>query len=74
MADFTSISVALFTGGRSAHLNQVVEGAAVLVRDGPFSGLSGLISRVASVRAMVLLEIMGKVQNLGFDLVRLDRA
>jgi transcriptional antiterminator RfaH len=61
-------------GGLLAHLSQIVEGAAVLVRDGPFSGLSGLVSRVGSQRVMVLLEIMGKVQTLGFDLGQLDRA
>jgi transcriptional antiterminator RfaH len=61
-------------GGLLAHLNQIVEGTAVLVRDGPFSGLSGLVSRVASDRVMVLLEIMGKGQTLGFDLGQLDRA
>ncbi len=61
-------------GGLLAHLSQIVEGAAVLVRDGPFSGLSGLVSKVGSQRVMVLLEIMGKVQALGFDLGQLDRA
>jgi transcriptional antiterminator RfaH len=61
-------------GGLLAHLSQIVEGAAVLVRDGPFSGLSGLVSKVGSRRVMVLLEIMGKLQTLGFDLSQLDRA
>jgi transcriptional antiterminator RfaH len=61
-------------GGLLAHLGQIVEGTAVLVRDGPFSGLSGLVSRVGSQRVMVLLEIMGKAQTLGFDLGQLDRA
>jgi transcriptional antiterminator RfaH len=61
-------------GGLLAHLSQIVEGAAVLVRDGPFSGLSGLVSKVGSQRVMVLLEIMGKEQTLGFDLGQLDRA
>ena len=61
-------------GGLLAHLSQVVEGVPVLVRDGPFSGLSGLVSRVGSQLVMVLLEIMGKVQNLGFDLGQLERA
>jgi len=61
-------------GGLLAHLSQIVEGAAVLVRDGPFSGLSGLVSKVGSQRVMVLLEIMGKVQTLGFDLGQLNRA
>lgn len=61
-------------GGLLAHLSQIVEGAAVLVRDGPFSGLSGLVSKVGTRRAMVLFEIMGKVQTLGFDLGQLDRA
>lgn len=61
-------------GGLLAHLNQIVDGVAVLVLDGPFSGLSGLVSRVASDRVIVLLEIMGRVQTLGFDLSQLDRA
>lgn len=61
-------------GGLLAHLSQIVEGAAVWVRDGPFSGLSGLVSKVGSQRVMVLLEVMGKVQALGFDLGQLDRA
>jgi transcriptional antiterminator RfaH len=61
-------------GGLLAHLSQIVEGAAVLVRDGPFSGLSGLVSRVGSQRVMVLFEIMGKLQTLEFDLGQLDRA
>jgi transcriptional antiterminator RfaH len=61
-------------GGLLAHLNQIFEGATVLVRAGPFSGLSGLVSKVGSQRVMVLLEIMGKVQTLGFDLSQLDRA
>jgi transcriptional antiterminator RfaH len=61
-------------GGLLAHLSQIVEGAAVSVRDGPFSGLIGLVSRVDSQRVMVLFEIMGKEQTLGFDLGQLDRA
>jgi transcriptional antiterminator RfaH len=60
-------------GGLLAHLSQIVEGSSVLVRDGPFSGLSGLVSKVGSQRVMVLFEIMGKVQTLGFDLGQLDR-
>jgi len=61
-------------GGLSAHLSQIAEGVAVLVRDGPFCGLSGLVSKVGSQRVMVLLEIMGNVQTIGFDLGQLDRA
>lgn len=61
-------------GGLLAHLNQIATGASVLVRDGPFSGLSGLVSQVASDRVLVLLEIMGKEQTLGFELGQLDRA
>jgi transcriptional antiterminator RfaH len=61
-------------GGLLAHLSQIVEGEAVWVRGGPFSGLSGLVSKVGSQRVTVLLEIMGKVQALGFDLSQLDRA
>jgi hypothetical protein len=36
------------TRGLLVHLSQSVEGAAVLVRDGPFSGPSGLVSKVGS--------------------------
>jgi hypothetical protein len=33
----------------------------------------GLVSRVVCDRVMVLLEILGKVQTLGFDLGQLNR-
>jgi len=34
----------------------------------------GLVSRIVCNRVMVLLEIVGKVQTLGFDSGQLDRA
>jgi hypothetical protein len=34
---------------------------------GPFSDFYGRVPRVACDRVVVLLEIMGKVQTLGFD-------
>ena len=34
----------------------------------------GLVSRMVCDRVMVLLEIVGKAQTLGFDLGQMDRA
>jgi transcriptional antiterminator RfaH len=61
-------------GGLAAHVNRLKKGAAVQITQGPFAGLEGLVSCVAADRVMVLLELMGKVQTLGFDLGQLDRA
>ena len=41
---------------------------------GPFADFERLASWVASDRVMVLLEIMGKVHPLGFDLGQLNSA
>ena len=54
-------------GGLVAHVNRLKEGAAVQITQGPFAGLEGLVSCVATDRVMVLLEIMGKAQNLAFE-------
>jgi len=54
-------------GGLAAHVNRLKKGAAVQITQGPFVGLEGLVSFVAKDRVMVLLEIMGKVQNLAFE-------
>ncbi len=57
-------------GGLLAHLSQIVEDAAVLVRDRPFSGI---VSKVGSQRVMVWLKIMGDDRTLEFDVCKLDR-
>ena len=54
-------------GGLAAHVNRLKKGAAVQITQGPFAGLEGLVSCVATDRVMVLLEIMGKAQNLAFE-------
>jgi transcriptional antiterminator RfaH len=61
-------------GGLLAHLNKIVLDARVTITQGPFSGLSGLVSAVAGDRVQVLLEIMGKVQALGFEASQLEGA
>lgn len=60
-------------GGLTAHINRLQKGVAVRITDGPFVGLEGLVSKVASDRVMVLLEIMGKTQNLAFAPVAVVR-
>ncbi|MEN9794223.1 MAG: hypothetical protein RJA17_763 [Pseudomonadota bacterium] len=54
-------------GGLAAHVNRLKKGATVQITQGPFAGLEGLVSCVATDRVMVLLEIMGKAQNLAFE-------
>ena len=41
---------------------------------GPFSDFYGRVSRVVCDRVMVLLEIMGRLHSLGFDLGQLNSA
>jgi transcriptional antiterminator RfaH len=54
-------------GGLTAHVNRLKEGDAVRITQGSFEGLEGLVSCLATDRVMVLLEIMGKAQNLAFE-------
>jgi transcription antitermination factor NusG len=54
-------------GGLAAHVNRLKNGAAVQITQGPFAGLEGLVSCLATDRVMVLLEIMGKAQTLAFE-------
>jgi transcriptional antiterminator RfaH len=54
-------------GGLAAHVNRLKKGAVVQITQGPFAGLEGLVSCVATDRVMVLFEIMGKTQNLAFE-------
>jgi transcription antitermination factor NusG len=54
-------------GGLAAHVNRLSKGAAAQITQGPFTGLEGLVSCVATDRVMVLLEIMGKTHNLAFE-------
>jgi transcriptional antiterminator RfaH len=61
-------------GGLLAHLQNIQPGRGVMVTDGPFTGLSGLVSSVAAQRVTVLLEIMGRMQRLSFDIAQLEGA
>jgi transcriptional antiterminator RfaH len=54
-------------GGLAAHVNRLKKGATVRITQGPFAGLEGLVSRLATDRVMVFLEIMGKAHNLAFE-------
>jgi transcriptional antiterminator RfaH len=54
-------------GGLAAHVNRLKKGSAVQITQGPFARLEGLVSCVAEDRVMVLLQIMGKAQNLAFE-------
>lgn len=59
-------------GGLLAHLQKIQPGKGVIVTDGPFAGLSGLVSSVATQRVTVLLEILGRMQRLSFDIGQLE--
>ena len=42
-------------------------GEKVMVNSGPFAGLEGLVSSVAKDRVLVLLNLLGKEQSIGFQ-------
>jgi transcriptional antiterminator RfaH len=48
-------------------------GAAVRIVSGPFAGLEGIVSRTAKERVGVLLELLGREQNVDFDSRALDK-
>lgn len=45
----------------------VAVGQNVVIRSGAFAGLEGLVSAVARDRVMVLMNLLGKAQTLGFE-------
>jgi len=49
-------------------------GAQVRITGGPMVGLEGLVSRVASDRIIVLIEIMGREQKIAMSPATLERA
>jgi transcriptional antiterminator RfaH len=42
-------------------------GEKVLIKSGPFAGLEGLVSTVAKDRVLVLMNLLGKDQSIGFQ-------
>lgn len=49
-------------------------GQKVLIKEGPFMGLEGLVSTLAKDRVMVLMNLLGKEQTLGFEVTDLSPA
>lgn len=49
-------------------------GATVRITGGPMVGLEGLVSKVASDRIIVLIEIMGREQKIAMSPATLERA
>ena len=49
-------------------------GQRVLIKEGPFVGLEGLVSKLAKDRVMVLMNLLGKEQTLSFPATDLSAA
>jgi transcriptional antiterminator RfaH len=54
-------------GGLAARVNGVAQGKRVEIVEGPFVGYQGLVRGVGRERVMVLLDILGRTQSLGFS-------
>lgn len=63
-------------GGLGALLDAqgIHPGQKVVVNVGAFAGLEGLVSMVSKDRVMVLMSLLGKEQNLGFDPTEISAA
>lgn len=66
----TLITIQAFEASQNAadfeEISDFKPGKVVVVTDGPFAGLEGLVSRASGQRVMVLMQLLGKQQRLKF--------